>query len=336
MRTARIKAEGAGYYHCMSRIIERRMAMGEKEKEKFRKLMRLVAEFCEVKILTYAALSNHWHVLCYVPERREISDAELIRKLKLIYDKPFVKEIEQQLKDMRKNGDDKWAEKLKAKYTYRMWDLSEFMKMLKQRYTQWYNRRAGRKGTLWEDRFKSLLIEGSEHALSTMAAYIDLNAVRAGIVGDPKDYRYCGYGEAVAGAKEARAGLKAVMLSLGQRGQWASISRGYREYLYVSGGAKGIDEDGRTIKAGFSHQKVQKVLDEGGKLTQMELLRCRVRYFSDGVALGSKEFVNEVFNKHRREFGLKRKTGARQMRRGEWGGLCTMRDLRLAPVSVSQ
>ena len=32
-------------------------------------------------------------------------------------------------------------------------------------------------------------------------AYIDLNAVRAGIVEDPKDYRFCGYGEAVGKGK---------------------------------------------------------------------------------------------------------------------------------------
>ena len=336
MRTARIKAEGAGYYHCMSRIIERRMALGKDEKDKFRKLMRLVAEFCEVKVLTWSCLDNHWHLLLYVPERREVSDKELIKKLKLIYDKPFVKEIEQQLKDYREDGQDYWADELKERYTYRMFDLSEFMKMLKQRYTQWYNRRAGRKGTLWEERFKSLLIEGSEHALSTMAAYIDLNAVRAGIVSDPKDYRYCGYGEAVAGVKEAKEGLKQVMLDLGQSGNWTSISRTYRKYLYESGGAKGIDEDGRSIKAGFSRQKVEKVLAEGGRLSRMELLRCRVRYFSDGVALGRKEFVERVFKEHRKDFGLKRKTGARAMRRGDWGGLCTMRDLRMQVISVSQ
>jgi putative transposase len=41
-------------------------------------------------------------------------------------------------------------------------------------------------------------MEGTADALSTMAAYVDLNAVRAGIVEDPKDYRFCGYGEAEA------------------------------------------------------------------------------------------------------------------------------------------
>jgi hypothetical protein len=78
------------------------------------------------------------------------------------------------------------------------------MKTFKQRATQSYNTRHGRKGTLWEERFKSILIQGhSGNALATVAAYIDLNPVRARIVSDPKDYRFSGYGEAMAGSKKA-------------------------------------------------------------------------------------------------------------------------------------
>ena len=58
--------------------------------------------------------------------------------------------------------------------------------------------------------------------------------------------------------------------------------------------------------------------------------------FSDGVALGSKEFANSIFERHRAEFGVKRQTGARQMKKGDWGGLCTMRGLRLEVVSLPQ
>jgi hypothetical protein len=34
-----------------------------------------------------------------------------------------------------------------------MWDISALLKVLKQRFTQRYNKRHQRKGTLWEDRF---------------------------------------------------------------------------------------------------------------------------------------------------------------------------------------
>jgi len=59
-----------------------------------------------------------------------------------------------------------------------MYDISPYFKTLKQVFSQWYNKRNDRRGPLWDQRFKSLLIEGSEHALSTIAAYIDLNPLR--------------------------------------------------------------------------------------------------------------------------------------------------------------
>jgi hypothetical protein len=93
----------------------------------------------------------------------------------------------------------------------------------------------------------------------------------------------------------------------------------------------GTGSKGRVI----DREKIQEVLDAGGKLSKAELLQCKVRYLSDGVVLGGKAFVEDVFQKHRGEFGLKRKTGARKPRFGEWGALCTMRDLRLKPVSLS-
>ena len=329
MRTARVKAEGAAYYHIVSRVIERRMVMGELEKEKFRTLLRAVAGFCGVEVLTYALLDNHFHLLVQVPEAQVISDGEFIRRLGLVYGKEHVTSVRMGLEGARAEGAET-AERYKRQYTYRMYEVSEFMKMLKQRYTQWHNKRQARHGTLWEQRFKSILVEGSEQALTTMAAYIDLNAVRAGLVADPKEYRYSGYGEAAGGGKEARAGLARVMQAFGWQGKdWRETGAAYRKYLFQQGEQRGVRADGKPVKAGITPERVAAVVEANGKLTLGEALRCRVRYFADGVALGSKEFVEGVFQAHREQFGAKRQTGARVMKWGEWGGLCTARDLRL-------
>ena len=215
-----------------------------------------------------------------------------------------------------------------------MYDISPYMKSLKQRFSQYYNRRTGRKGTLWEERFKSVLVENSENALSVMAAYIDLNAVRAGLVKDPKDYRYCGYGEAMGGSRQAREGLAWVMAGLGGKGSWPAVRRAYREFLYMQGQERGLDKRGKALKKGFSMEQVQAVLEAGGRLPLRQILRCRVRYFSDGLVLGSQDFVEGVFRQYRDQFGLKRQTGARAMKYGQWNGLCTMRDLRCEVVST--
>ncbi|MEZ5325298.1 MAG: hypothetical protein R3F19_09560 [Verrucomicrobiales bacterium] len=57
------------------------------------------------------------------------------------------------------------------------------------------------------------------------------------------------------------------------------------------------------------------------------MLRHRVRYFVDGLALGSTAFVESVFEKNRVRMGVKRISGAR-VPKAEMGGLCTLRDLR--------
>jgi hypothetical protein len=69
-----------------------------------------------------------------------------------------------------------------------------------------------------------------------------------------------------------------------------------------------------------------------GELPFGRMLRCRVRYFTDGAIIGSKEFVNAAFESARERFGAKRKDGARRMRgsgSGAKGMLWTARDLRV-------
>jgi putative transposase len=119
-------------------------------------------------------------------------------------------------------------------YRRRMYDISIFIKELKGRFAQWYNRRHGRYGVLWADRFKSVLLEAGE-ALATVAAYIELNPVRAGLCADPKDYRYCGYAEALAkGSSLAWQGISTV-LGQPETVSCNEVSRQYRQLLFRRG-----------------------------------------------------------------------------------------------------
>ena len=85
------------------------------------------------------------------------------------------------------------------------------MKAVQLRFSRWYNRRAGRQGTLWEGRYTSMIVEKEERALRTMAPYIDLHPRRAGMVADPADYRWGDYAEAMAGKARSRRGLVRVI-----------------------------------------------------------------------------------------------------------------------------
>ncbi len=203
------------------------------------------------------------------------------------------------------------------------------MKDLKQRFTQWYNRRAGRRGTIWEQRYKSVLVGDSDDAILTMAAYIDLNPVRAGMVRDPADYSFSGYGEAVAGKRKARRGLAVAMERPNSRPSWPQLHEEYRKLLYGVGVEGGLEEGGDPTKLGFEEQEALRELARGGRLPLWKALRCRVRYFTDGSVFGSSEFVDSAFEANRERFGEKRQSGARAMRGGEWGDLKVLRDLQI-------
>lgn len=66
------------------------------------------------------------------------------------------------------------------------------MKHLGQRYVQYVNRTYGRSGTLWEGRFRSCLTQSEDYVLACYR-YIELNPVRAGMVGQPDAYRWTSY-----------------------------------------------------------------------------------------------------------------------------------------------
>jgi putative transposase len=163
-----------------------------------------LAGFCGLEIVTYCVMANHFHVLLRVPEPPQLSDEQLLERLEALYGKKGALTLlaRQALKERGCIYED-----VRARLLERMGDVSAFMKELKQRFSRWFNHRHDRFGTLWAERFKSVVVEDSAKSMVAVAAYIDLNPVRAGLVQDPKDYRFCGYAAALGGNKLARQGL---------------------------------------------------------------------------------------------------------------------------------
>jgi putative transposase len=326
MRAARIVAQGLSYYHGLSRIIDRQLILDDTEKERFRILLRKTEAFSGVRILTHSIMTNHVHLVLEVPEGQSITDDDTFARMRAFYPPDFVADYALQVRKAREAGRESEAEALLDAYRYRMHDLSEFMKTLLQRFTQSYNLRHERHGTLWEGRFTSILVEGRGDALAMLAAYVELNAVRAGIVDDPKDYRFCGYGEAVAGNRAAIAGQRKLERLLGDQ---TPNGQSYREFVFMQGATH---RKGATSKEEF-RKHAQEVIEQGGKLSVPELLHCRVRYFSAGLVLGSQIFIQDTFQTHRDNFGTRRRNGPRPIRGADLPTLFTMRDLRLAPIT---
>jgi putative transposase len=349
MRQPRLKAPEdcpMAYYHCVSRVVERRFALGEEERFMFVRLMRLYERVCQVRVVSYCIMSNHFHLLVEVPQRpaQLPSEGELLAHIGRCHGKRRAGLIEEQLRQYRRVGAHQAAQALLDGWLARMWDLSHFMKTLKQRFTQWFNKHHGRRGTLWEDRFRSTIVEGGSGALPMVAAYIDLNPLRAGIVKDPKDYLWSSYGATLGGVKAAVLGLEVVMqhaAKLPPKGRRALEL--YRMTLF--GHADAGDEHSQRLQAeaeaqgskgsrrGVSHAEVEQVRSRQGQLSRAEMLRHRVRYFTAGAVIGTRAFVDSIFHARRERFGPKRRDGARSMRGADFGGLCALRDLRVAPLA---
>jgi putative transposase len=354
--------EKPAIYHCISRVVDKRFAFAPEDKEQFRIYMRMMENFSGCRVLAYCLMCNHFHILLEVTPRPKVplTDAELLKRLRGLYSPAEVAVVAKELAAAREwvaqgqavNGE-AYAQRIHERYAYRMHDLSEFMKTLLQRFTRWHNGRTKRKGNLWEENFKSVVVEDGE-AARTMAAYIDLNPVRAGIVEDPADYRWSSYGEAVGGGpkgngKRAREGLvRAWMAHKGwepDARQWdgkAKIHATYRSLLLAEGmelAELKIDEEGETRKrvtrkgtAPENARDERKQLEVEQRVALAKRLRWRLRYFSDGAVIGSRGFVDGMFEACRERFGPKRASGARRMRgdaaaltRG--AGLFSLRDL---------
>jgi putative transposase len=326
----------------------------------------MMENFSGCRVLAYCIMCNHFHILLEVPPRPKLvlTDEQLLKRLGALYSKAFVATVAKELAGARewvaqgiaKDGDTH-VEQIHERFTYRMHDLSEFMKTLLQRFTRWHNTRTKRRGNLWEETFKSVVVEDGV-AAKTMAAYIDLNPVRAGMVKNPEEYRWSSYGEAIGGrvkgdsltrsgvfgnGKTARAGLvralKAHQGFAADANLWTNgVSREYRKLLMagaVGKSSESVSRDGKpvtkTLRKGISKEEAELEKKTYGEIPFGKMLRCRVRYFTDGTVIGSKQFVNEAFESARERFGQKRKDGARKMR-GEAsvaaGILWSFRDLR--------
>lgn len=72
--------------------------------------------------------------------------------------------------------------------------ISEYMRRILDSYTRYFNKKIGRKGPLWETRFKRVLVTSDEQLLH-LTRYVHLNPVSAGLVEKPEQWEYSSYKE---------------------------------------------------------------------------------------------------------------------------------------------
>ena len=327
MRRRRMKFNDGGFYHAIVKIVEGEFKLIEKEAEIFLIIMRLVEKFSGVMVVDYVIMQNHVHLILFATGRCTASEEVLLKRYSVLYDKKETEKLRSRWENLRLAGKLEQLEAEMQQLRNRMDDISAFMKTLMQRVSQSYNSRHNRIGPLWAGRFKSLLVE--PNILAILAAYLALNPARVDKkYHDPKDYPYCGYAAALGGDPEARRGLIQLYAAAGN-GEWMSwrkTARLHRMIIYGRGGKYG------RHPPVYSKEEVEKVLAEGGQLTLFDLLRCKVRYFTYGVAIGSEIFVQTQVRSHPDCFSPYRKALAKKFRCYEGNDLYAANDFRKVAI----
>ncbi|OPZ72654.1 MAG: hypothetical protein BWY82_01341 [Verrucomicrobia bacterium ADurb.Bin474] len=127
----------------------------------------------------------------------------------------------------------------------------------------------------------------------------------------------------MGGKSSAIEGYRLIYGGLG----FAEAMAGYRLCLFGKGAKpKGEQDKDRGV---IPEEKLDEVIRSGGKVEMSELLRRRVRYFTDGMAVGSRLFLKGMYEDHRDCFPESRKARFAKMKGSDWGGLQVVRDLKV-------
>ena len=147
------------------------------------------------------------------PTGFSMSDEEMLKRLEHLYKPQAVEKIGDRWAAARSNGRGDLVDAEKDAYCRRMYNISQYMKTLKQRITQVYNKIYKHEGQLWDGRFFSTLVDRDD-ALARLfvTSYVELNSYRTKKKIPPKAWRWCSYSTAVNGdsphSQKAREGYE--------------------------------------------------------------------------------------------------------------------------------
>ena len=128
-----------------------------------------------------------------------LSDEEMLGRLLSLYGNPKrIDRLRKAWAEMRVSGNGAAVDAIKERYARRMYNISQFVKTLKERIAMVYNHEFKHEGAIWQGRFYSSVVEDSNEVRAIVAAYDDYNPVKAGLVDHPSEYRWCSFGSAMS------------------------------------------------------------------------------------------------------------------------------------------
>lgn len=278
-RHARIKAmeSGAVFYHLYCRAAGREGEYPLQSKEarhQMISLLKFYQSIYQMRVGGFCVMGNHYHLVVEFSQFREMSRDELYKMASKLYKNEKAKLAG-------------WTVERWAQFNRRLFDVSEFMRNFQAAFARWFNGLYERKGRFWGDRFKSTLLEDHAAMLDCLW-YVELNAVRAGIVQRPELYE--GSSLFFREVKDDRWMIPLMEL-LPSRSRQQSLVE-YRAAIYYRGNVRT-----RSGQGEIPDHVVREEEQRG--FTTPGVYRKRLRHFVDGLVVGSEGFVLRYLNELR-------------------------------------
>ncbi|MBQ3806323.1 MAG: transposase [Kiritimatiellae bacterium] len=200
-------------HHITSRIAHKvRFLQEEAERNDLIEMIRRAAYFTGVKLLGWCIMINHFHILAFLPTPVEVDEKEILRRYVVLKGVKGAAALEEQLTKLRLEGETgcKEAERLLAVQRKRMYSIGEFVKIVKQWFSEEYNRRNSHTGTLWEGAYHDRVVAYCHKDIVECLGYIHLNPIRAAACATFDGYAWSSYSAFKKGDEVAIEGMRFV------------------------------------------------------------------------------------------------------------------------------
>ena len=187
------------FHHLFSRIAHQVRFLDDESKDDFLERVFRMADFSGIKVIAWCIMTNHFHLLVFLPQRPdEIYDEELKRRFAILQEDEAGLVMEGII-NKTDGGDDLIS---------RMYDIGEFMKVVKQNFTMSYNRRTDHSGTMWDGPYHDPKISQTGQCIRNEVSYINLNPIRACLSAGFCEYPWSSMTAAKRGDRRALEGLR--------------------------------------------------------------------------------------------------------------------------------
>src|SRR5210317_1351133 len=132
-------AYGSRCVHVVSRTAGQVILFGDQDREVFHKILFKQLKFSGLRVIAWCFMGNHFHLLLEVPDREAALEAlgveDILARLSVFSGEMSTGFLQDEIDTRRRLKDEEGLRQIAGRVSKRLFDLSMFMKELKQRMT---------------------------------------------------------------------------------------------------------------------------------------------------------------------------------------------------------